>query len=178
MRTLPFLLLAAPLAAGCASQVGFPSLAERPIERALAGRPTPPCLAGADPAQLPPRTVPVAAPSDPALPARLEQLLAGARSGASAFTAARTATERAVAAAGAPGSDSWAAAQTSLSRLEAARTPTTRALSELDALLLARADSANADDLSAIGVAVSAAQALADEQTQTLSALAAQLRAP
>lgn len=171
----PPLLALLVLLGGCAAQGPFPSLAPRAVERELAGgnQPLPPCLPGAGP------TAPVASPAppvpierDPALRARIEQLMATAREGDAAFDSAMRDAEPLVSAAGAPGSESWISAQIAVSAAESARTPTTTALADLSALSLRQtAEPANPEDERAVETAVGEAQALADRQTARLEAL-------
>src|SRR4051794_32395366 len=73
-------------------------------------------------------------PVDPALAGRLAALISQARSGDDAFGPAAAQAERLAAAAGPPQSDSWISAQQALSAAVAARTPTSGALSDIDAL--------------------------------------------
>jgi hypothetical protein len=115
-----FLLL--PLAiAACSTPSGpVPSLAPRPAEAIDPRVPIP-----SNPS---PGTV------DPALAKRLAELLGQVRAGDQAFIAAASEAERLVAVAGSPDSESWIAAQQALSGLVGARGPTTRALSDIDAI--------------------------------------------
>jgi hypothetical protein len=160
LTTLPWLVLAA----GCAPEGPYPSLAPRPMERALAEtdieRPVP------------------ALPDDPAVAERARELSREAQRGQAKFEAALPAARAAAAAAGAVGSESWIAAQQALSRLEAARTTTTRALAELDAFAAsqARARELSPGDLARLGEAVTAVQALADRQHEQLASLQAKLK--
>jgi hypothetical protein len=160
--TLPCLLIAA----GCAPEGPYPSLAPRPMEKALAEadieRPVP------------------ALPGDPAVARRAEELSREADLGQAEFEAALPAARSAAAAAGGPGGESWIAAQQALSRLEAARTTTTRALAELDAYAAteARARRLSPADLSRLSEAVRAVQALADRQHEQVAALQAKLGSP
>ena len=157
MRAPPPLVLALPLAlaalAGCVAEDGFPSLALRPAE-----------LNRSIEAPDRPRTE---IPSDPALRARIAALVAQARGGDRDFAAALGAAEAAVARAGAAGSESWVEAQLAVSRLEATRTATSRALAELDQLALARAEAAtNSEDFAAIETALADVEAVAAAQQQ------------
>ena len=117
-------LAAALFLAGCAAQGPFPSLAPRPAELE-------------DMSVEPVRPEPVVA-DDPALAERIAALTGEARAGWRAFEAEAGAAERAAAASGASGSDSWLAAQQALSRLEAARGRTMAARAALDELALER----------------------------------------
>jgi hypothetical protein len=117
---VPGLLLTSALSA-CVSPGGpYPSLQPRTAEaidpRVAVVRPT--------------NERPVSA----ALAGRLAELVAEAHSGDAAFEAAANEAERLAAAAGAPQSEGWVAAQTALSTAAAARGPTGMALGDIDAL--------------------------------------------
>ena len=160
---LLFALSAAALAlAGCVASDGFPSLAPRPAERiASVQEPVHPA---------------VEVPSDPALRARIAELERQAAEGNRAFEAALGATEAAVGAAGKHGSDSWVEAEQALSRLEATRAPTTRALAELDRLAIERAEVAtNAEDFAAINAALASVDQVTARQQQRWDRLRARL---
>src|SRR5439155_7548996 len=73
-------------------------------------------------------------PVTPALASTLADLVAKARSGDAAFQPAADEAERLSAAAGAPQSESWVAAQQALSAAIAARGPTASALGDIDGL--------------------------------------------
>lgn len=73
-------------------------------------------------------------PVTAALASRLASLVAEARTGDSAFQPAAANAERLAAAAGAPQSEGWVAAQEALSAAIAARKPTTTALADIDTL--------------------------------------------
>jgi hypothetical protein len=73
-------------------------------------------------------------PVDAALAVRLAALVQQARTGDSAFQSAATQAERLMATAGAPRSESWISAQEALSAASAARSGTTRALADVDAI--------------------------------------------
>jgi len=122
MRRLATLLIAGAIpAAGCAP-VGPPppSLLPRVTE-------------GIDP-RLP--VVPTISPRpvDPALTARLAELIRQAEAGNSQFRDRMAEAERLAAGAGAPQGESWIAAQEALSAASAARIGTTKALADIDAL--------------------------------------------
>jgi hypothetical protein len=107
--------------AGCSSTGGpFPSLQPRAAER------------------IDPR-VPVERPMNdrpatPALAARLDALVAQARSGAEAFDAAAAAAERLASTAGPAQSEGWIAAEEALSAAVSARKPAAEALAAIDAI--------------------------------------------
>jgi hypothetical protein len=73
-------------------------------------------------------------PVDPALATKLAALVAQAHSGDDAFQPAAAEAERLAAAAGAPQSEGWIVAEQALSAAIAARDPTVKALSDIDAL--------------------------------------------
>jgi hypothetical protein len=154
-RPMLALLLSPALLSACAPSGSFPSLAPRAAE-----------LAGPDRGAEGQATAEPAPPAaDPALIARLDQLVAAAREGQQAFEPALAAAERAIARAGAPRSESWIEAQLALSRLEAARTPTVTAQADLDALVRERNDGGSPP-----GEADAAAIAAAAEQIRSLVA--------
>jgi len=159
------MLLGALLLAGCVSEGPYPSLARRPEEANLS-------------TLEPVRETPVVA-SDAAFLRRIATLRAQAQEGAGAFQAAVGATEAAVGRAGASGSESWVEAQQALSRLEAARAPTTIALAELDQLATSRTDvPTNEGDLAELNDAIVEAQRAADAQNARIEALRTRLSAP
>jgi hypothetical protein len=119
-RRLIGLLLSGALSA-CASPPGsYPSLAHR------AGEDVDPRVA----VERPLNERPVSA----ALASRLAELVAEAHAGEAAFDSAAGEAERLAAAAGAPQSEGWIAAQEALSTAAAARGPTGMALGDIDAL--------------------------------------------
>ena len=73
-------------------------------------------------------------PATPALVERLSGLVGAARSGDSAFDGAASQAERLAAAAGAPQSEGWIAAEEALTAAIAARKPAAQALGDIDAL--------------------------------------------
>jgi hypothetical protein len=159
-RLAPSIAVAAGLLlAGCMAEGPFPSLAQRPAER--------------EPIREPERPQPQV-PSDSSLRSRISDRVAQARSGQQAFEAAAGSAEAAARAAGAQGSDSWVAAQEQISRLEAARAPTTRALADLDALALERASIATSEtDWAELNAALSEVQRLAQAQHEHVDRLKA-----
>ncbi len=173
-RALPLLLTAASLAA-CAAPGDTPSLAPRPMEYELSGRPLPPCLAGSAAAPAPSAAAPAA--EDPQLAAQVERLLGQARQGQREFAAILPAAQRSASRAGAQASEPWVAAQLDLSRLEAARGRTVDALAEIEGLLLARSNApgANAQDLQRLSAAAEEVRALAEAQEADLNRLSAGL---
>ena len=153
---------------------------------ALAGCTTPggptPSLAPRAAEALDPRAPVVAAtatqPADPALAARLAELVSRAHQGDAAFTTAAAEAQRLAAAAGAPQSESWILAQQALSRAVAAREPAARALGDIDALTqaqLARNGGIAPADFSAIEAAAADVAAIERRQAQTFDALQARL---
>ena len=153
-------LAAAALLAGCAPEGEFPSLALRPIE-------------AENPREEPVRTPPVVA-SDPAIRARAAALLAQAHDGERAFAAAHVRAAALARGAGAPGSESWVAAQEAISRVEATRAAATRALGDLDRLATERAAlPTNEEDFAAVRAALAEAEQLVRDQQQRFDALRA-----
>jgi hypothetical protein len=159
IRPLFASLLLAAAASACAPPGPYPSLAPRPIEKALA-----------DSDEAPP---PPPLPDDAALPARMQALIDEARRGESDFAAALPSARAAAGKAGAEGSDSWIEAQQALSRVEAARAVTVGALADLDALILeqARDKGASDADLERMRVATAAVQEVADRQQAEIARL-------
>lgn len=122
-----FLALVLPFGlAACSTAGSYPSLAERPVERE-SGTAT---AASGDEA-LP---APVLPPPSADLVTRLGALVKVAQTADREFQSARPAAERAVAAAGGTGTDSWSAASIALARLESSRSAGMTALAELDTL--------------------------------------------
>ena len=151
--------------AGCASVYTAPSLAPRPAETI-------------DP-RVPMDGAASMAPVDPALAARLNALVAQARSGNDAFQTAAAAAERLVAAAGRPGSESWISAQEALSVAVAARAPTTGAMGDIDALaanMIATRGGIAPADQAAIEAAADAVGAIDRSQASRIDAMQARLR--
>jgi hypothetical protein len=154
---LAFAACAVPLIAGCAVEGPFPSLAQRGVERE---RPTEPVRPSPDVA------------ADAALQTRVAELLALARQGDRDFDAAFGRAEAVARGAGAPDSDSWIAAQQQISRVEAARAETMRALGDLDQLALQRADVPTSEaDYTAVNSAIQTVERLALEQQSRLDRL-------
>ncbi|HWT13773.1 MAG TPA: hypothetical protein VN231_13550, partial [Allosphingosinicella sp.] len=89
-----------------------------------------------------------------------------------AFAEAYGGAEAAVAAGGARGSEGWIEAQQALSRLEAARQPTTHALGELDRLAVGRIDMATSEeDFAFLNDALAAVERMAAGQQERLERL-------
>jgi hypothetical protein len=150
------------LAAACAPEGSFPSLAPRAVER----------LSTEEPVRAEP-----AVPADPSLSGQVAQLLASARKGNADFQAELPAARASVARAGAAGSDDWVEAQQAVSRLEGARAETAAAVTQLDALSIERAARpTNAADFQALLGALEIAQSLADGQKAEIDRLQGQLR--
>ena len=174
MQSRPIRLAAAaamlPLVGACAAQGAFPSLAPRAVERDLTG--------GSVPAGCPdfPEVAPEPAPAaptplnpDPQLGARAAELLATARAGQGEFADALPRARAAAQATGAPGTESWVAAQLEISRLEAARARTVDALAELDALAIRRSGApVSEEDYQAVLAAAEEVRALAQAQQAEL----------
>ena len=163
-RTKPFLAVLILLgASACAPEGPYPSLAPRPIEKAMA-----------ETEELP---APAAVPDDAGLPAKIAALIAQARRGEADYQAALPEARAAASNAGASASDSWIVAQQALSRLEAARATTAGALADLDALGLAEASARplSPADGERLASATREAQALADRQRAEIGKLQARI---
>jgi hypothetical protein len=157
----PLLMLAV---AGCATPPNEPSLAHRPAEAIDPRLPLP-----ADPAP---------GPVDPALAASLNQLVSDGTEGGRAFDAAVGEAEAAANAAGPAQSESWIVAQQALSRLEATRAASTKALADVDSIATARVQAKGGmtrADLAAVDAASSQLRAVTDRQAQIVTAIAARL---
>jgi len=163
MRLFPLLVL--PLLLACsAPQSAGPSLAPRAAE-------------AIDPRVPIPGEV-VAGPAEPALAARIAELLAEVQSGDAAFQAAAQIAENLAAAAGPAQSESWIVAQEALSGLVATRAPVTKAIADLDALAGGRIAGAGGilpGDLAAIEAATSEAGAIGQRQAEVIDRLQARL---
>jgi len=112
---------------------------------------------------------PIAAQNDDALRARITDLVRHAAQGNRAFDANYEAAGRAMASAGAAGSDSWVMAQQAFSRLEASRAETMAALADLEALNLERTDiPTSEEDRAALDAAIAEAGRIAAGQQARL----------
>lgn len=147
--------------AGCADgRSGYPSLAPRPVERAV--------LRVAPAAA----TAPIEAAPIPAS-ADIAQIVATARAADAAFRAALE-TARALIEAGrgaAEGSEAWVDGQQAYSRAEAERAPVGNALAELDRRRQAAVAAGNSDEEAVIAEASLQVQALHEAETALLDAL-------
>ena len=117
-------------------------------------------------------------PVNASLAARLAALVDQAQSGNAAFEGAASQAERLVAAAGAPQSESWIAAQVALTAAIAAQKPTATALGDIDgiaatALRTQRGIAPN--DLEAIKRAQSLVGSLDEQQAERIRAVQRQL---
>jgi hypothetical protein len=113
-------------------------------------------------------------PVGAALAARLAVLVEQARGGDAAFEGAVAQAERLAAAAGAPQSESWIAAQEALTAAIAARRPTATALSDIDeigARALQTQGGLAPNDLAAINNAAAEVAALDQRQAGRLAAI-------
>ncbi len=110
------------------------------------------------------------------LAAHIARLLDQARGSRADFASRQTAAERALAAGGSPGSDSWARASVALALLESARDPAVQALAELDQLEVDnRTGQAGIEDAdtAAIVTARDEVSAIAEEQAAVVTRLRA-----
>jgi hypothetical protein len=182
MKTpLPAVMLGLLLLAGCTVSGSSPSLAPRAVEREYSNAPPPtgPCRlqgdgcfeggSGDQPVPPPPA-------NDVQLRARIEALLGSARAGQAAFARQLEDTVASVSRAGVQGSDAWIAAQQALSRLEAARAPAVDALTEFDALMLARSTQPTSEtDRALLASGLEEVRRLADAQGAEVERLRAAL---
>ena len=156
-----FALAALFAIAGCATpQIAAPSLAPRAAEAIDPRSPVAPAV--------------VQRPADPALAARLAELIGLARNGENAFVVAAGEAQRLAAAAGPRESESWVVAQQALSAAAAARSPTTRALGDIDAIAAAalqRQGGIAPADLAAIEAAAAEVGAIDRRQAQAIDDL-------
>ena len=160
----PAACLALLLAACGTTQHGEPSLAPRAAE-------------AIDPRVPIPSEV-IAGPADPALAARIAQLLAEVRGGDAAFQAAAQDAERLTAAAGPAQSESWIEAQQAVSAAVAARAPVSRAIADLDELAATRLMTSGGmppGDLAALQAAATEAAAIGEREAAAIDRMQAQL---
>lgn len=156
-------LLALAGLAACAAPGPYPSLALREAERVYAA---------GDPVAPPP-----VVPDRPGIEARVQALVAAGRAADRGFETALAAARPLAGRAGGAGSESWIAAQQAVSRAEAARAATVRALADMDRLAIDEArEPLSADDYARLTAGVAALQTLADRQQQALDGLRARLR--
>jgi hypothetical protein len=146
----------------CAASGDYPSLAKRSFESAAAD---------------PPASQPLPAiPNDSSLQTRIAASLALAKSGASAFAAALADADSKASAASGLASESWIAAQLSLSRVERTLEPATTALANLDSekrLLMLAAPAS--PDIEALDAAIGQIAEINAAQREALSRLGARL---
>lgn len=117
-------------------------------------------------------------PADPALVARLDSLVAQARSGEAGFEVAIAAARAAAARAGPRESEGWIVAQEALSAAVKAREPVAVALGAIDSLgaeLLLRQGGLAPSDLAAIQSAAQAVGAIDRGQSAAIDSIQAQL---
>ena len=173
------LLATLPILGACAAQGPFPSLAPRAIERIDSTAPAPPCLAATQAPAPPQQPEPAPVAGDPQIAARIGELLSGARQGQREFSAALARAKASVSRAGAAGSESWIAAQSDISVLEAARARTSDAAAELDRLLLARSEQPTSEsDQEALRAASAEVAQLEQAQQAELGRLRGSLSEP
>ena len=117
-------------------------------------------------------------PVSPALAAQLAALVGEARNGNDAFDAIASQAEQLVTSAGAPQSETWIAAQQSLSAAIAARKETAEALADVDAISASALQAHGGiapNDLAAIQSAAAEVAALDREQAARIRAIQQQL---
>src|SRR4051794_17587127 len=163
MRSMPLLPLA--ILTACSAPGGpYPSLQPRAAE----------AIDPRVPVVRPVNDRPVTA----SLAAQLSTLVNQGRSGSAAFDGAASEAERLAAAAGAPQSEGWIAAQEALSAAIAARSPTATALGDIDALAAAALQAQQGlapNDLAAIKSAQADVGALDASQAARIDAVKKQL---
>jgi hypothetical protein len=136
------------IATGCAGDPSFPSLAPRPVEDESLAEPTLPAPPPGTPGDVAAAEYAPAVEKARAADTRFRATLAETRA---AITAGRGA---------ATGSDAWLAAQTALSRVEAAREPVATVLADLDAARNGDAARADSGKAAALARAFEAVQAI------------------
>ncbi|MDQ3246207.1 MAG: hypothetical protein M3Q52_04820 [Pseudomonadota bacterium] len=164
MRRLPLLAFALTIAGCQAAGVPPPSLAKRSAETI-------------DP-RLPVQWS-VIEVADPAVEARLAELMRQARAGDLTFNAALAVARRLTDAAGPPRSESWIAAQQAVSAAVAARATTTRAMGDIDALgaeLIGRGNATGLGAFASVRSAQAEVAAIDSRQASAIDALQARLR--
>lgn len=164
MRRL-LLLLSLALAA-CSTPGGpYPSLQPRPAEAIDPRVPVPDPVLSTEP--------------NSSVVAQLDLLVARALAGDEAFRGSAVTAERLANVAGPAQSESWIAAQQSLSAAIAARAPVTGALGDIDALGAGRIQALGgigAADLKAIEAASARLRAIDDEEAAAIDRIQARLR--
>ncbi|MFT4056818.1 MAG: hypothetical protein QM681_20100 [Novosphingobium sp.] len=155
----------------CSASGGYPSLAQRDVER-VSGTAS---AAPGDSAQ----TAPALPPASADLVTRLAGLVKVAEQADRQFQSNRPAAERASASAGSTGSDSWSGASVALAKLESSRSSGMTALAELDVLYADARDKAPVEEspeVKAIADARAQVAALLDAQDKVLAGLAGRLK--
>jgi hypothetical protein len=161
---LPTLLLALLASCSVPSAGPEPSLAPRPAE-------------AIDPRVPIPGDMPMG-PTDPALAARLNELVSQVRAGMPAFDSRLAEASRLAAAAGPEASEGWVAAQASLSLLVEQYGVTTRAAADIDALAAQRLEAQKwiaPADQSAIAAAQAEVASISARQADAIDRLKSQL---
>lgn len=120
---------------------------------------------------------PVESASDSALAARIAELVDQAEAGQADFAAALPRAQSAVGSAGGIESESWIAAQLSLSALDSARSDTTAALAELDTILAQQTSSGQPAETERLIAARERVAALYGSQAQSYATLLSRLQA-
>lgn len=165
MRSFVLILAPGLLAACSVPHTGpEPSLAPRPAE-------------AIDPRVPIPSDVP-AGDADPALSARLSELVGLVRGGVPLFEARLEEANRLAAGAGSEASESWVAAQSALSRLVEQYGVTTRAAADIDALAADRLEKQKwiaPADQAAIAATQSEAASISNRQSDAIDQLKARL---
>jgi hypothetical protein len=160
-RFSPSLLLVLLTLAACADdRRGYPSLAPRPIERAVLRVQPAPATAAVEPP-------PISSASD------IAQLVASARTADTAFKAALDQARPDIAAgrAAAEGSEAWVVGQQALSNAVAERAPVAQALSELDKRRQAAVAAGHSAEEAAIADAAQQVEAIDEAERALLDAV-------
>ena len=148
---------------GCAATGDFPSLAKRPFEDGTAvAAPAPPPLEASDAARL----------------SRIARAVSLASGGRSAFETGYDEAQRAVAASGGTGSESWINAQLAISRLEPLREPAQTALANIADEQRKLATGAASSDEQAVAEAFAQVESIRNDQADKSDRLLARITRP
>ena len=144
----------------CGKPGSYPSLNPRPIETKATGLLTEP------EAQATPL-----APATASIREKIDAALSAAQAGDAEFARAVGSARSAVGAAGTSGSESWIAAQMTISALERTRAPVKGALSDLDAALRSTLAGPPSEDLGAVQAAIRTVEAIDARQNEVMADL-------
>lgn len=154
------LLLSTGLSACADTRTGYPSLAQRPVEREVMQADAAPPVPAATPAPLP-------------ASADIVQIVTSARTADAAFRAAIEKGRRTIETGrtAAEGSETWVSAQQAYSDVDVARMPVADALAELDRRREAATTAGDSAGEAAIGAALGEIQELYDAESALLATL-------